>query len=570
MITRRRFLERTGILAAGISVNKFPSLPQQPTLDPDKLTPYVDPLPIPEIAQPSGTRPSPENPRLQLPYYRMAMRAIEAKVHRDLPATRMWGFGSSSPGPTFETRSNHGLIVEWVNDLPQRHFLPIDHTLHGAEANLPQVRSVIHLHGGKTPPDSDGYPEHWYVPGKSATFHYPNRQDAAMLFYHDHTMGINRLNIYAGLQGMYFIRDEAEDALKLPSGKYEIPLLVYDRFLLPDGQLEYPVSPKPETPWVPEVFGNAILVNGKLFPYLDVEPRKYRFRLMNGSNGRFYRFSLGKLLTFQQIGTEQGLLPAPIAAQRVLMAPAERIDFVFDFSAHAGENILLRSDAFDIMQFRVAAKTAPDASTLPPQLRSYAKIPESRAVKTRRLTLDERMDMVQQSMGMLLNNTPWHMPVTEKPVLNTTEIWELVNLTEDSHPIHLHLVRFQILDRRPFDTFEFQDKGTIRFTGPAIPPAPHGERLEGHSSRRPRPDHAHHHSLRRLRRPLRLALPHPGARRQRNDAPLRSASRPRAPIKESAVPPALSIPLGKTSSVLPSHSPEGTAESSPARSPGYH
>ena len=226
----------------------------------------------------------------------MAMRAMESKVHRDLPATRMWGFGSSSPGPTFETRSNHGLIVEWVNELPQRHFLPIDHTLHGAEANLPEVRSVIHLHGGKTPPDSDGYPEHWYVPGKSATFHYPNRQDAAMLFYHDHTMGINRLNIYAGLQGMYFIRDEAEDALKLPQGKYEIPLLVYDRFLLPDGQLEYPVSPKPETPWVPEVFGNAILVNGKLFPYLDVEPRKYRFRLMNGSNGRFYRFSLGKLL----------------------------------------------------------------------------------------------------------------------------------------------------------------------------------------------------------------------------------------------------------------------------------
>ncbi len=253
-------------------------------------------------------RPSPENPALQLPYYRMAMRPIESKVHRDLPATRMWGFGSSSPGPTFETRSNHGLIVEWVNELPQRHFLPIDHTLHGAEAKLPAVRSVIHLHGGKTPPDSDGYPEHWYVPGKSATFHYPNRQDAAMLFYHDHTMGINRLNIYAGLQGMYFIRDEAEDALKLPQGKYEIPLLVYDRFLLPDGQLEYPVSPKPEAPWVPEVFGNAILVNGKLFPYLDVEPRKYRFRLMNGSNGRFYRFSLGKLLTFQQIGTEQGFL----------------------------------------------------------------------------------------------------------------------------------------------------------------------------------------------------------------------------------------------------------------------
>jgi spore coat protein A len=457
-------------LAAGLSVNKLPST-EPTTLDPNRLTPYVDLLPIPPIAKPSGMRPSPEDPSQQIPYYRMSMRALESKIHRDLPATRMWGFESCSPGPTFEARSHQGILVEWANELPKKHFLPIDHTLHGAEANLPEVRSVIHLHGGKTPPESDGYPEDWVIPGKSSTFYYPNRQDAATLFYHDHTMGINRLNIYAGLQGMYLLRDEAEDALALPTGKYEIPLLVYDRFLLPDAQLSYPVSSKASAPWVPEVFGNAILVNGKLFPYLDVEPRMYRFRLMNGSNGRFYRFSFGKLLPFQQIGTEQGLLPDPVAAQRVTMAPAERVDLVFDFSQHAGENILLRSDAFEIMQFRVS-KAAPQTSSLPPALRTTERIPESRAVKTRRLTLDERMDLVQQSMGMLLNNTPWHMPVTEKPVLDTTEIWELVNLTEDSHPIHLHLVRFQILDRRPIDTFQFQDKGTVHFTGPAIPPAP--------------------------------------------------------------------------------------------------
>ncbi len=470
MITRRRFLERTGVLAAGFSVNKLPST-QPTTLDPDRLTPYVDSLPIPLIARPSGTRPSPEDPSLQLPYYRMPMRAIESKIHRDLPATRMWGFGNSSPGPTFEARSHHGILVEWVNELPHKHFLPIDHTLHGAEANLPEVRSVVHLHGGKTPPESDGYPEHWFVPGKSKTFYYPNRQDAATLFYHDHAMGINRLNVYAGLQGMYLIRDEAEDALQLPKGKYEIPLLVYDRLILPDGQLAYPVSPKADAPWVPEVFGNAMLVNGKLFPYLDVEPRKYRFRLMNGSNGRFYRFSFGKLLPFLQIGTEQGLLPASVSAQRAVMAPGERMDIVFDFAPHAGENILLRSDAFDLMQFRVS-KATPDTTSLPPALRTVERIPESRAVKTRRLTLDENMDMVQRSMGMLLNKTPWHMPVTENPVLNTTEIWELVNLTEDTHPIHLHLVRFQILDRRAIDTFAYQDKEIVHFTGPVLPPLP--------------------------------------------------------------------------------------------------
>jgi spore coat protein A len=457
-------------LTAGFSVNKLPST-QPTTLDPDRLTPWVDPLPISPLAEPSGMRRSPEDPSQQLAYYRLSMRTIESKIHRDLPATRMWGFGNSSPGPTFDVRSHQGILVEWVNELPHKHFLPIDHTLHGAEATLPEVRSVIHLHGGKTPPDSDGYPEHWYVPGKSRTFHYPNRQDAATLFYHDHTMGINRLNIYAGLQGMYLIRDEAEDALQLPKGKYEIPLLVYDRLILPDGQLAYPVSPKADAPWVPEVFGNAILVNGKLFPYLDVEPRKYRFRFMNGSNGRFYRFSFGKLLPFQQIGTEQGLLPAPVSAQRAVMAPGERMDIVFDFAPHAGENILLRNDAFDLLQFRVS-KGAPDTTSLAPALRTVERIPESRAVKTRRLTLDENMDLVQRSMGMLLNKTPWHMPVTENPVLNTTEIWELVNLTEDTHPIHLHLVRFQILDRRAIDTFQFQDKGIVHFTGPILAPTP--------------------------------------------------------------------------------------------------
>ena len=113
-----------------------------------------------------------------------------------------------------------------------------------------------------------------------------------------------------------------------------------------------------------------------------------------------------------------------------------------------------------------------DTSALPATLRPLARIPESQAIKTRRLTLNENMDMVHNSMGMLLNNTPWHMPITEKPVLGSTEIWELVNLTEDTHPIHLHMVRFQILDRRKFDTFEYLSKGTMRFTAPAMPPSP--------------------------------------------------------------------------------------------------
>jgi FtsP/CotA-like multicopper oxidase with cupredoxin domain len=178
--------------------------------------------------------------------------------------------------------------VEWVNELPAKHFLPIDHSLHGAEAGLPEVRGVVHLHGAKAPPASDGYPEDWYAPGKSAVCYYPNRQDAAMLWYHDHTMGINRLNTYAGLFGAFIVRDAFEDALQaFQSGPFEIPLVICDRLLRKDGQLDYPVSDVAGAPWVPEVFGNAFLVNGKLFPYLDVEPRKYRLRLLNACNGRF-------------------------------------------------------------------------------------------------------------------------------------------------------------------------------------------------------------------------------------------------------------------------------------------
>jgi spore coat protein A len=475
LISRRAFLGQTGLLMAGAAVSSQsrPSLTAAPaaSLNASTLKPWVDALPILPLAKSSGMRPSPENAAITVPYYRIAMREKRAKLHRDLPPTMVWTYGDSLFGPIFETRSGEGLVVEWANELPTRHFLPIDHTLHGAEADKPEVRAVVHLHGGKTPPESDGYPESWFVPGKSGTCFYPNRQEATMLFYHDHAMGINRLNIYAGLQGLFLIRDDHEDSLNLPAGQQEVPLLICDRMLRTDGSLEYPTSGDEKSPWVPEVFGDAMLVNGKIAPYLEVEPRKYRFRIMNGANGRFFRLSFGDLFEFHQIGSDQGLLSAPLAIRRLVLAPAERGDLIFDFSAYAGQEVLLKSDSFDLLQFRVAARPVEDTSTVPSGLRAVARIPEREATKTRRLTLDENMDMVQQSMGMLLNNTPWHMPVTEKPVLNTTEIWEFVNLTEDTHPIHLHLVKFQVLDRRKFDVFDYRSKGTLRYLAPAMPPS---------------------------------------------------------------------------------------------------
>jgi spore coat protein A len=221
---------------------------------------------------------------------------------------------------------------------------------------------------------------------------------------------------------------------------------------------------------VPEAFGELHLVNGKIFPFHEVEPRKYRLRVLNGANGRFYRLSFSESVDMHQIGSDQGLLSAPVKLTYVQLAPGERADLVVDFSQSRGAQIVLQSDSFELMQFKVSKGKVADPSALPATLRPVARIGESSSVLTRRLTLDETQNMVAESMGMLLNKTPWHMPITEKPKLGSTEIWEFVNLTDDTHPIHLHLVRFQILDRRPFDGFQFMTAGTLRYTGPAMPP----------------------------------------------------------------------------------------------------
>lgn len=477
MITRRKFLHHSGWATTALLMNQLPAFAHTPsaqaaTLDPNTLAKFVDSLPIPAIVPPSRYQASPADPAVKIPYYKQALRAFEMKVHRDLPPTRMWGFGATCPGPTFDVRSGQEILVEWANELPQKHFLPIDHHLSGSGKDQPEVRTVVHLHGGKVPAESDGYPEDWSVPGKSALYHYPNKQDAAMLWYHDHAMGINRLNIYAGLFGAFIIRDSFEDGLNLPAGKYEIPLLISDRFLTPQGQLYYPVSDKADAPWVPEVFGDAILVNGKLFPYLEVEPRKYRFRVLNASNARFYHLSFAEGVSFSQIGTDQGLLMAAIPLTEVMVAPAERVDLVVDFSAHRGEEVILKNDAFVLMQFRVSGEKVKDSSSLPAALRPVQKIPESEAVQTRVLSLDQYVNRVAEPILMLLNATYWHQPITEKPVLNSTEIWTLVNPTDDSHPVHLHLVRFQILDRRRFEISTYLGKRELKFTGPPVPPEP--------------------------------------------------------------------------------------------------
>ncbi len=455
------------------TVSAAPPLPARPLLRPGTLARVVDPLPIPPVLSPEGTRPDPEDPSRQLPYYRVTMREAAVHVHRDLPPARAWTYGGSMPGPTFEVRSGHGILVEWVNALPERHFLPVDRTIHGAHDDQPEVRAIVHLHGAKVAPESDGYPDDWYPPGQSKISHFPVRQDATMLWYHDHAMGIERLNQYAGLFGVFFIRDDKEDALHLPGGKYEIPLVLCDRLFDDKGQLSYPISGTPGSPWVSEVQGHVVIANGTIFPFVDVEPRLYRLRLVNASNSRTLLLSRSDGAPLVAIGADQGLLPAPASVPALELAPAERADLLVDFRGAEGTNVVLKTDLVEVLQFRVAVGPVPAPGAIPRSLRRAAFLDPASATKTRNLVIVEREQREYQGrMQMLLDGRRWTDPVTEQPELDSVEIWSFFNTTDDTHPIHLHAVRFHILDRQLFEADLFRMGRGILLRGKPVPPDP--------------------------------------------------------------------------------------------------
>ncbi|MEG0772623.1 multicopper oxidase [Clostridium sp.] len=371
--------------------------------------------------------------------------------------------------------------IKWSNKLPDKHLFPVDHTLHGT-MDTPDVRTVVHLHGANVEAHSDGHPEAWFtrnfkVTGEKFTrevYEYTNHQTGATIWYHDHAIGITRLNVYAGLAGFYLIRDQLEDRLNLPRDTYEIPLMIQDKVFNEDGSLFYPnnavppvENPVPSTPSF--FFGNTIAVNGKLWPYLEVEPRKYRFRILNASNLRAYGISLSNGGTFHQIGTELGLLHHPVEINSFVLEPAERIDVIIDFSKFEEKEITLVNGAGStppadentniIMKFKVTLPLRnKDTSTIPQELLPYQHIEPSLASRERTLHLDQTRDSYGRALH-LLNNRMWSDPVTEKVELDTIEIWHLVNHFLFPHPIHVHLVHFEILGRKPFTDSDFDENG---------------------------------------------------------------------------------------------------------------
>lgn len=456
------------------------------------LTKFMNELPILPILKPLRKNPF-------YTYYKVNMTEFKQCLHSELNETTVWGYEGSYPGPTIEVESGEKVYIKWCNSLPKKHLLPVDYTVHGAHLDVPEVRTVVHVHGASVEAESDGYPEAWFTNGfeqvgpyfTKKVYEYSNYMRACTLWYHDHALGITRLNIYAGLAGFYLIRDQQERLLNLPRGPYEIPLIIQDKSFHKDGSLYYPRQPKEsvpglETSIVPEFFGDTILVNGKVWPYLKVEPRKYRFRLLNASNSRFFRIKLDSGQLMYQIGTDRGFMEYPIGIKEIILSPSERADVIIDFANLDGKNMILTNDApapfpdgeptnkdtGTIMEFRVTLPLSSiDTSVIPSYLSSFPKMKEESASKARYLTLDEKTDQYGRPL-MLLDDKKWDAPITENPKLGTTEIWYLINLTKDSHPIHIHLIDFQVLDRRAFDVDRFKKERVIHYTGPSIPPEP--------------------------------------------------------------------------------------------------
>jgi FtsP/CotA-like multicopper oxidase with cupredoxin domain len=425
------------------------------------------------------------------------------------------------------------------------------------------IPACVHIHGGEVPPVLDGGPDAWFtsdgayhghafyskdgINSNYSIYKYPNVQEASPVWFHDHVLGITRLNVYAGLAGAYVIIDPE---LTLPTGlhpvglkrstypvDYIVPMVIQDRMFDTTGELYFPnIGINPEHPyWIPEFLGDTIVVNGKTWPFMDVEPRRYRFLFINGSNARTYEMFLTNPVTkingppMYQIGTDGGYLELPTKIdpnapkgqlQKLRLMPGERADVIIDFAGLQGQILILRntgkspypagsppsgSTVGKIIQFRVQNITVTDDSYNPvtggllrPNIPLRRLVDPTAGIlaadvvanKTRLLTLNEIIGL-GGPLEILVNNTRWNglssdtttfpggirtdfNPISiggnttyysETPDEGDTELWEIVNLTADAHPIHTHLTQFQLMNRQAFNVNQYNGAYATAFGG---------------------------------------------------------------------------------------------------------
>lgn len=427
MATRREVLKALGALCAtGASAALLPLKAFGASNDSSGVASFTRPLRIPSVLTPTSATSTTD-------YYDMQITQTIATI---IPgkSTPIIGYNGMTPGPTIKARAGREAVVNFYNGLPAT-------TLGGVSG-----RMAVHLHGGHVPSASDGFPTDYINPGSNRTYIYPNNQLSATMWYHDHAMHETAPHVWYGLAGFYLLTDDLEESLNLPSGAYDVPLVIQDRRFNTSGALVYSGTNNGEV-------GDALLVNGVVQPYFNVAKRKYRFRILNGSNSRAYRLALSNGASFKVLGMEGGLLPAPVTVTNITLAPAERADIVIDFSGIAvGSNVTLRntlvgstSTLYNIMRFNVTT-TATDTSVVPSKLRSLTKLSVSQAVRTRDFTLSGGMGMMMGGVWTINGATFDENVSIADPRLNTVEIWRFLNRSMMDHPMHIHDVMFQILD----------------------------------------------------------------------------------------------------------------------------
>jgi spore coat protein A, manganese oxidase len=502
-ITRRRFLDY-GLwsLALPWAGQILAARPRRG----GKLRKYVQALPLPGagivVASPSGPN-----------VYSFTQTEISRQLHPDLPPTPIWAYDDGSGlagqagsfGMAIVAQSGTPVTVHYLHALPATYpsWIPVDTRLTPLGN---EVRLMTHLHGGFVAADSDGNPAvtpHGFGSGQTQTVYYTNQlpqMPASLLWFHDHGLGATRLNVFAGLAAAYILRDEFDtgtepNPIGIPGDAYEIPLVVQDRQFDVDGKFLYPTSDIAGAIWIGEYFGDVMLVNGKVWPFLDVEPRMYRFRILNGCNARILSLDIGGPALWQ-IGAEGGLFDVPVTVKHMVLAPAERADVLVDFTKFAGQTLVMKNQKPSkpvaspahsleaVMQIRVGTTvTVPGPTTIPSSLPGRAADLHN-PVTTRYITLNE-IDPEEVEWFLDLNAVHFDEgPTTETPKVGTVEDWVYVNLTGDTHPMHTHLVTFQVIGRTPFDAeaYEAAHGGpngvpggidpTPFATGPMLPPEP--------------------------------------------------------------------------------------------------
>ncbi|NLE78579.1 MAG: multicopper oxidase domain-containing protein [Rhodococcus sp.] len=403
------------------------------------------------------------------------------RFHPDLAVSSALAYGGVDYlGPTVEAEAGRQTTIAYRNDIAGHPLAAdFDTSLHGvADHDRTDVPTSMHLHGGSTPPESDGHPELTQRPGQELVHHFPNRQEACGLWYHDHAMGITRLNLYAGLAGMYLLRDQydtggANNPLGLPSGEFEITLVLQDKRFTESGRQSvrtYVLAP--QGTWDVATPGDVGVVNGAVWPELEVARGLYRLRLVNAASFTVWNLHFGNRMRFWVIGMEGGLLDAPVPTDHVRLSPGERADILVDFGGLApGDSVELRNDepvALGVAQRGVQVMplfcrfvvggargfTGPVPETLRGGSRRPALLsPVPKPQRVRNVSVMQLSNpLASPSITMSLNNLHYTTTDIETPRQGTVEQWNIVNITSEPHPIHLHLVTFRVLGRQALDT----------------------------------------------------------------------------------------------------------------------